>query len=367
MHSYFQSLLFRLDPERAHNLAVTAARVAQRTVPFVLESKYTYAHPALHTEIFGKHFTNPLGLAAGFDKNAVLIPFWKNLGFGFVEVGSVSARKSKGNRRPRAFRLPDDKALINRMGLNNQGAHRIAARVRQYAGTRAFPIGINIAKTHDPSIEGEAAIADFCLSFRTMAPHADYIVVNISCPNTAEGKTFEDPNALDDLLRAIARERKELARNIPLMVKLSPPLTDNFVLDSLIDEQIMVALAHGTNGFIATNTAPDRQHVRSSKGVIDRIGTGGLSGPPIESRSTRLVRYLFQKTDGNVPIIGVGGVRSAETAYAKIKAGASLIQLYTGMVYEGPGVIRSIKEGLVDLLREDGLSTIREAVGKDTM
>jgi len=224
MYSYFQSLLFRLDPERAHHVAVTAARVAQRVVPFVIESKYTYAHPALHTELFGKHFTNPIGLAAGFDKNAVLIPFWKNLGFGFVEVGSVSARKSKGNRRPRAFRLPDDRALVNRMGLNNQGAHRIATRVQQYAGTRAFPIGINIAKTHDPSIEGEAAVADFCLSFRAMAPHADYVVVNISCPNTAEGKTFEDPNALDDLLRAIARERNELERNIPLMVKLSPPV-----------------------------------------------------------------------------------------------------------------------------------------------
>jgi dihydroorotate dehydrogenase len=365
MYSHFQSLLFRLDPERAHNIALTAGRVAQDVFPFLLESRFTFAHPALHTSLFGKHFTNPVGLAAGIDKNAVLIPLWRKLGFGFVEVGSVSARKCRGNERPRAFRLPDDRAIINRMGLNNQGASRISRRISRYAGTRAFPIGVNLAKTHDPSIEGDAAIADFCLSFRTMAPLADYIVLNISCPNTAEGKTFEDPNVLDDLLRAIARERRELSRYLPLMVKLAPPLTDNFVLDSLIDEQVMVSLAHGVNGFIATNTASDRQHVRSSESLVEKIGPGGLSGPPIESRSTQLVRYLYRKTGGRLPVIGVGGINSAETAYAKIRAGASLVQLFTGLVYEGPGLIRSIKEGLVRLLHEDGFSTVKEAVGQD--
>lgn len=366
MHPLVQNILFALGPETAHGVASNAARVAQTVMPRVIDSAYQYAHPRLHTSIFGKQFTNPIGLAAGYDKNAQLITFWRKLGFGFVEVGSVSARRSKGNKRPRAFRLPEDEALINRLGLNNQGVVKIAKRVERHAGTKAFPVGVNLAKTNDPSIEGEAAIEDFCISFRAIAPFADYIALNISCPNTSEGKTFEDPNALDDLLKAIAAERDELPRRLPILVKLSPPLSDAFVLDSLIDELVMVSLAHGMNGFIASNTAADRQNLRTKKDVIEAIGKGGLSGPPIEARSTQLVRYLFQKTKGQLPIIGVGGVHSAETAYAKIRAGASLVQLYTGLVYHGPGVVRDIKQNLVDLLIEDGFSAISKAVGLDT-
>ncbi|MCH8276566.1 MAG: quinone-dependent dihydroorotate dehydrogenase [Bacteroidetes bacterium] len=365
MYPVLRKILFSLDPERAHRLASGAARLAQTVAPFAVDSAFSFAHPSLHTEIFGQHFTNPIGLAAGFDKNAVLLPFWKNLGFGFVEVGSVTASRSRGNKRPRAFRLPDDEALINRMGLNNQGAERILRRVRRYSSVPAFPVGVNLAKTHDAGIEGEAAVEDFCKSFRLLAPFADYITLNISCPNTAKGRTFEDPNALDDLLTAIDREKQELHRRIPVLVKFSPPITDKFVLDSLIDELIMVSLAHGASGFVATNTASDRQHLTSDEMLVESIGAGGLSGPPIESRSTRLVRYLYRKTEGKLPIIGVGGVCSAETAYAKIKAGASLVQLYTGLVYHGPGLVRQIKKGLVDLLAEDGHSAIGKAVGED--
>ncbi len=366
MHPLLRTLLFSLNPETAHNLATGAARVAQAVTPRVIDSAYSYAHPRLHTSLFGKQFTNPIGLAAGFDKNAQLITFWRKLGFGFVEVGSVSARRSRGNRKPRAFRLPDDEALINRMGLNNHGAARVAGRVERHAGTKAFPVGVNIAKTNDPSLSNEAAIEDFCVSFRMLAPFADYIALNISCPNTDDGKTFEDPNSLDDLLRAIAIERDELSRKLPILVKLSPPVTDVFVLDSLIDELVMVSLAHGVNGFIASNTASDREHLVSNSKLVRSIGSGGLSGYPIQSRSTQLVRYLYRKTKGKLPIIGVGGIASAEAAYSKIRAGASLVQLYTGLVYQGPGVVRDIKQNLVRLLIEDGFSAISKAVGLDT-
>jgi len=363
MYSSLRSLLFMLGAESAHGVAVTAARLAQRTTPFLLKSMFEYAHPSLHQEILGQTFTNPVGLAAGFDKNAQLVPFFRNAGCGFVEVGSVSAKRSKGNKRPRAFRLPEDEALINRMGLNNHGAAAIAPRLKRYSGQVAFPVGVNIAKTHDPTISGEAAIKDYCESFRLLAPWADYVALNISCPNTTEGKTFEDPNSLDDLLHAVMKVRAEMPRKMPVLVKLSPPTEKRFVLDSFYDELILVSMAHGISGFIATNTAPDREGLVTSAAQLEKIGGGGLSGQPIRERADGLVRYLFRKTEGKIPIIGVGGIASAEHAYSRIKAGASLIQVYTGLVYQGPGLIRSIKQGLVRLMEEDGHSSIKQIVG----
>ncbi|MDA0684072.1 MAG: quinone-dependent dihydroorotate dehydrogenase [Bacteroidetes bacterium] len=363
MYSSLRSALFTLGPETAHNVASLAARFSQKCTPFLLDSMYQYAHPSLHQEILGKTFANPVGLAAGFDKNARMIPFFQKAGCGFVEVGSVSARKSKGNPRPRAFRLPDDQALINRMGLNNVGARAVRPRLQRYSGQIAFPVGVNLAKTHDPKIEGEAAIEDFCISFRELAPHADYVALNISCPNTAEGKTFEDPNSLDDLLTAVMKERNEMQRRVPILVKFSPPHTDKFVLDSLFDELLLVSLGHGVNGFIATNTASDREGLLTPEDRIEQIGRGGLSGQPIRARANGLVKYLYRKTKGRVPIIGVGGISSAEQAYERIKSGASLIQVYTGLVYQGPGLIRSIKEGLIRLMEEEGHSSISKVVG----
>ena len=365
MYFKVRPLLFLLSAEGAHGVAVAAARVAQRATPFLLDSMFEFAHPSLHQEILGKTFSNPVGLAAGFDKNARLIPFFKKAGCGFVEVGSISARKSKGNKRPRAFRLPEDEALINRMGLNNAGAKAIQPRLKRSAGQNAFPIGINIVKSHDPAITGQEAIDDFCESFRIVAPWADYIALNISCPNTSEGKTFEDPNSLDDLLRAIMRERSQMTRKVPILIKMSPPSQSKFVLDSFYDEMILVSLAHGISGFIASNTASDRDGLITSPERIAAIGKGGLSGRPICSRANGLVSYLYRKTEGNVPIIGVGGISSAEDAYERIKAGASLIQLYTGLVYQGPGLIRSVKKGLVRLMEEDGHSSIKKVVGID--
>ncbi|MFQ5571790.1 MAG: quinone-dependent dihydroorotate dehydrogenase [Rhodothermales bacterium] len=365
MYELFRPLLFRLEAERAHRLSMGAARLAQRVNPPFLSSMFDFGHGALGQTLWGRNFPNPVGLAAGFDKNARLVRFWEKIGFGFVEVGSVTACAAKGNKRPRAFRLPADRAIINRMGLNNQGAEKIARRIHGLGGKRTMPLGINLAKTHDPTLVGDAAIEDFRRSFQLLAPLADYIALNISCPNTAEGKTFEEPEALDALLAVIFAERKELRLGVPVLVKLAPPLTPKVIFDSLVEELIDVAMAHGVHGFIATNTASDRQGLTTPEDVLQRIGRGGLSGVPLAQRSTQLVRYLYRRIRGAVPIIGVGGIDSAEAAYTKLRAGASLVQLYTGLVYEGPSLVRHIKEGLVRLFEEDGVASIREVVGLD--
>lgn len=363
MYRLFRPLLFRLEAERAHRLTLSAARVVQPLAPWLVAPFFQYEHPALAVQCWGLTFPNPIGLAAGLDKNARLGRFWEAMGFGFVEVGSVSAYPCKGNPRPRLFRLPEDRALINRMGLNNDGAARVARRLRRIRPRR--PLGINLAKTHDPKILGEAALVDFCESFRLLAPLADYITLNISCPNTAEGKTFEDPDALDALLNAIFSVRQELNLSVPVLLKLSPPPSMRIVFDSQLEEIIHVARTHGITGFVATNTASDREGLRTDPTVLARMGPGGLSGRPLAFRARCLLFYLYRLTEGKLPLINVGGIDSAEEAYARIRAGASLVQLYTGLVYEGPGLVRRMKRGLVRLLEQDGFDSIQAAIGID--
>lgn len=361
----FRDWLFRLDAERAHHLASWAARVGQRVAGPYLRRTFGYEHMSLEQWIWRIRFVSPIGLAAGFDKNAHLLRFAEEIGFGFTEVGSVSALPAKGNPRPRAFRLPKDEALINRMGLNNDGARRVAARIRRQRDGAHIPIGINIAKTHSDRIMGEAAVSDFVATFRRMAPLADYITLNISCPNTTEGKTFEDPTSFEALIKAVMEARHELGSQVPVLVKLSPPPTARVVFDSAVEEIVALALEHGVEGFVATNTASDREGLTTDEELLRKIGRGGLSGPPIEERANQLVRYLYARTDGAVPIIGVGGVRSGESAYRKFRAGASLVQVYTALVYEGPGLVKRIKEELVECLQRDGHRNIREVIGLD--
>jgi dihydroorotate dehydrogenase len=365
MYRLLRPLLFSMDAERAHNASMRTAQLVQKINPSMIEPLYEFERGHLRQKLWGIEFPNPIGLAAGFDKNAQLIPFWEKVGFGFVEVGSVSAQPSEGNPRPRAFRVPEDKALINRMGLNNEGAQAVAQRLRETENERWRPLGINIVKTHDPSITGEEALEDFRTSFALLAPEANYIALNVSCPNTREGKTFEEPNALDDLLDLIFAERERLSLSVPVLIKLSPPHSREVVFDSRLDELIAVSDEHGVHGFIASNTASDRNGLTASADTLADIGDGGLSGRPIAARSTLLVRYLYQATNGRLPIIGVGGVDSAEAAYEKIRAGASLVQLYTGLVYNGPSLIKSIKEELVQLIARDNLLPIEQAVGVD--
>ena len=365
MYRLFRPLLFKLGEERAHRVGMGAARLVQAVKPDAIEPLFAFDHEALRQTCWGLEFPNPVGLAAGFDKNARLTRFWQAVGFGFAEVGSVSARPAEGNPRPRAFRLPDDHAIINRMGLNNEGAEKIAERLHQRPQGDLAPLGINLAKTHDPGIMGTAAVDDFCQSFHALAPLADYVALNISCPNTTEGKTFEDPEALEALLSAIFTERKAMDLDVPVLLKLSPPVSEHVVFDSAMEETLSLAEQYGIQGFIATNTTSDRTGLRTPAEELDQIGRGGLSGKPLEERATRLIRQIYQRTKGKYPIIGVGGVDSAPSAYAKIRAGASLVQLYTALVYEGPGVVKRIKQNLVRLLKKDGFSSLEEAVGVD--
>jgi len=365
MYQLLRPLLFRMSPEQAHTASLWAARMAQRTVLPLVASQYRFEDERLKQRLWGNTFPSPVGLAAGADKNAQAVPFWEAVGFGFVEVGSVSARPAAGNPTPRAFRLPEDQALINRLGLNNEGAEAVAERLEQGRSDRSRPLGVNLAKTHDPDIMGEAALEDFRTSFRHLVGPADYVTLNVSCPNTPDGGTFEDPAALDTLLDAIAAEQKAPGLAVPVLIKLSPPLSDRVLFDTRLEEILAVATAHDVDGFIATNTAPDRQGVQTSEERLEEIGAGGLSGPPLEDRATRLVQYLYRATDGEIPIVGVGGVHDAASAYAKIRAGASLVQLYTALVYEGPGLVQEIKEGLVARLRDEGYASITNVVGVD--
>lgn len=347
--------LFLLDPERAHDLALAMASALER-FPFLLrmiESRCRVDDQALHQHLFGMTFQNPLSIAAGLDKNGQHLPFWKAIGCGFAEIGSVTWKPSKGNPKPRMFRLPRDRAIINRMGLNNHGVQEIVSRWKPMEG---FPVGINIAKTHDPAIVGEAAVSDIVSSVRVAAPHASYLVLNVSCPNTREGKTFEDPESLDSLLMSV-RAVPDLP---PLLVKLSPDLDEGMVIDI-----VSVLERYRIDGVVVANTSRDRRALSTRAGLVSKIGAGGLSGAPIRDRSTMMIRQLYGMTQGRMPIIGVGGIMSAEDAYVKMRAGASLIQLYTGLVYEGPGLISQINHGLIRLLARDHFSHLGECVGSD--
>lgn len=354
MYRRIRPLLFSLPPESAHNLGLTTARFS-RPLQGLIRGALSYENAVLSQYIWGLQFRNPIGLAAGLDKNGVAVPFWGALGFGLIEVGSVTAKASAGNPRPRLFRLTEDRALINRMGLNNHGVERIVERLAK-APKGLSPVGVNIAKTHDPSVLGKDAIDDYAESLQAVIAVANYVTINVSCPNTSDGRTFEEPRALDDLLARLVKIRNETRRHLPMLVKLSPPVSGKMIFDSMIDEVVGVCMHHGVDGFVASNTMPVR---------LQEMGAGGLSGAPLDDLSTHLVRYLFRRSEGLVPIVGVGGVFNAETAFRKILAGASLLQLYTSLIYEGPGLVRRIKEGLSALLAQNGFQTIRKAIGAE--
>ena len=364
LYTFVRPLLFQLDPEQAHDITFQLARWIPAPMLAIVKASLAFEDDRLKQTVWGQTFPNPVGIAAGLDKNGVLLPLWEAIGAGFIEIGSITARPSRGNPSPRLFRLPEARALINRMGLNNEGAERIARRLRFIEKRPSIPLGINIAKTHDPNILGSSAIEDFRYSFCQMAPLADYIAVNISCPNTAEGKTFEEPEALQTLLDILFEERENLKSEVPVLLKWSPPPSTE--IPPQFDELLRVARTFPVSGFIATNTASDRQGLEIPREKLQRIGPGGLSGRPLRSRAVALTRYLYEQTQGTLPIIGVGGIDSADAAYERIRAGASLVQVFTGLIYEGPGLIHDIKKGLIQRLTADGYAHIQEAIGADT-
>jgi dihydroorotate dehydrogenase len=359
--SIARPLLFRLEPETAHELALHALTVTLGTEAARHAAARRFARaPFGPLERFGLKFANPVGLAAGFDKNGVACRQLAALGFGFVEVGTVTYQAQPGNPRPRLFRLPRDRALINRQGFNNDGAAALAQRLERQ-GKPDCVLGINIGKSRVVAIED--AIPDYLASFELVYPHADYITVNVSSPNTPNLRELQRADALAALLNALQTRNHELAaramrRPVPLLVKVAPDLAIN-ELELIVDVVRRVELA----GIIATNTTTSRAGLRISARAVAACGDGGLSGAPLSARATEVVATLYRLARGALTIIGVGGIFNAADAWAKICAGASLVQLYTGFVYEGVRVARDINEGLARLVQQHGLRTLDEAVG----
>lgn len=344
-------LLFRMEAEKAHETVYRFAETSSgnELLKFLARLIYGYSSPRLGQNLWGLHFPNPVGLAAGFDKNGSIPEIMEALGFGYVEVGSVTAQPSTGNPRPRLFRLPEDRALINRMGLNNDGASTVAKRLGHMK--TATPLGINIAKTHDSEITGDRAVADYLQSYREVRETADYITLNISCPNTSDGKTFEEPAALDELLSAL--KIKADARTVPTLVKFSSDL-EREELARLVE----ICEKHRINGYVASNTSSRREGLETDSAVLERIGNGGVSGKPLLARSIRNVRWIREITNAQKPIIGVGGVDSFEAALAMLRSGADLVQVYTGLIYEGPALLKTINRELARYLENRKLDTI---------
>lgn len=341
IYQLVRRLLFKLPPEVAHRWALaglSAARAVPGGAGLIARVTRPVARPVT---VLGLRFENPIGLAAGFDKDARHVRAMAGLGFGFVEVGSVTARAVAGNARPRLFRLPADGALINRMGLNNGGAAAAAERLGRLGrrGERAVPVFVNVAKTPDPALEGEAAIADYVAAVVAVRGVADAVVLNISCPNSGDGRTFEHPSLLGPLLDAVVGVLG--VDGPPLLVKVSPDLDDE-----QLAAVARLAVERGAVGLTATNTTVDRRGLATSPERLAVIGAGGLSGAPLHGRAVACVRRLRAVVGPGVVIVGVGGVAGPAEARAFFAAGADLVQLYTGFVYGGPAIVRRICAGL---------------------
>ena len=332
--------LFNLDAERAHHLVFDNLRRAARLpgAKALLRGLYDYQHPSLAREVFGLKFPNPVGLAAGFDKNAVLTDEMATLGFGFVEIGTVTPRPQPGNPQPRLFRLPQDEALVNRMGFNNEGAAVVAARLARRQN-RQLIIGGNIGKNKDTP--NEQAAADYVACFEALAEVVDYFVVNVSSPNTPNLRQLQEKKPLIDLLQQVQACNQRRATPRPLLLKIAPDLTD-----SQLDDILEIAKETQLSGLVATNTTISRDNLSTDAAQVAALGAGGLSGRPLRARATEVIRYLHQRSHGALPIIGSGGIHSAADALEKLAAGAALVQLYTGFIYEGPGLVSQINKAL---------------------
>ncbi len=342
--------MFRLDAERAHEFGIWALSKGLAS-PFYVDDS-SFGNDPL--ERFGLEFANPIGLAAGFDKNGVAVEQLASLGFGFVEVGTVTFRPQTGNPKPRLFRLSEDAALVNRLGFNNDGAEAVSRRLR--ATPRRCVVGVNIGRNKD--VPNEEAVENYLASFALVHPVADYIAVNVSSPNTPGLRRLQEARALSELIEALAARNQELGRK-PLLLKISPDLDESSICD-VTD----ICLENAVDGIIATNTTVIRAGLTTNS--AEGPEAGGLSGRPLAARSNAVISIIYRHSQGAMPVIGVGGVFTADEAFAKIAAGASLIQAYTGFVYQGPDFARSVVEGLVKRLRDSGFSTLDEAIGSGT-
>ncbi|MEW5846595.1 MAG: quinone-dependent dihydroorotate dehydrogenase [Bacteroidota bacterium] len=336
-------IFFLLDPEFAHKTVVATLKFVF-TIPGIhlLCSKFfQVSHPSLQREVFGLKFTNPVGLAAGFDKNADYYNELAAFGFSFIEVGTATPKPQPGNSKPRLFRLIPDNALINRMGFNNKGVDYVKLQLSKRHRKKNLIIGGNIGKnTLTPN---ENAIDDYLIAFKGLYPYVDYIVVNVSCPNVKNLRELQDNESLDSLLKAISNERKSYIPYKPILLKVSPDLTNEQLI-----ETIKIAERQGVDGYIATNTTTSRCNLSISEEKINAIGKGGLSGKPLSKRSTEVIKLIYTFTKGSKPIIGVGGIHTPADAIEKLEAGATLIQVYTGFIYEGPAIVKRINKALIN-------------------
>ncbi len=339
--SLIRPILFLFPPETIHHLVGFLFRVgfAIPGIKWLVKKAYTVNHPSLEREVFGIRFPNPVGIAAGFDKEAALYNHLSAFGFGHIEIGTVTPKGQKGNPRPRLFRLPQDKALINRMGFNNEGMEVFAENLRK--NKPGVIVGGNIGKnTQTPN---EQATEDYCRCFKTLFDLVDYFVVNVSCPNITGLSKLQDTEELTGLLQAIQKINLSKSSPKPVLLKVAPDLTEN-----QLDEVIEMVRETKINGLIATNTSTQRENLGTPAQKVEKIGKGGLSGQPIKDRSTATIAYLHKKSGGSIPIIGVGGILSSRDAIEKIKAGATLVQVYTGFVYSGPSIAKKINKALIN-------------------
>ncbi|HXC34853.1 MAG TPA: quinone-dependent dihydroorotate dehydrogenase [Candidatus Acidoferrales bacterium] len=353
-------ILFKQDAERAHEFALkTLSRVSQNSAACAATGALLSA-PPIPTEVFGLKFPNPIGLAAGMDKFAAALPVWERMGFGFCELGGVTRHAQPGNPSPRMFRAPAAGAIINRMGFNNPGAEAFGQTLAGWKNSKRWPkhpVGINLGKSKITPLD--KAAEDYASSFRLLRDYADFFVINVSSPNTPGLRQLQDKSALDEILAAVCELQKPGNRPA-VLVKVAPDLTFE-ALDEILD----LASARNLSGIVATNTTLARPESNDPglRGVYSE--SGGLSGRPLRDHSTEMIRHIFKTTGGRLPIIGVGGIFSANDSWQKISAGASLLQIYTGLVYEGPGLAKQIVAGLLQRMESEGVRELKEIVGRE--
>jgi dihydroorotate dehydrogenase len=361
LYRLVRPIFFLFDAETIHHRVMKFARLALLIglTRALMRAVFRFRAPQLKQDVFGLTFENPVGLAAGFDKNAEYLKVLETFGFGAVEIGTVTGQGQVGNERPRLFRLADDQGLLNRMGFNNHGSEVIAGRLSRLKRFEGL-LGVNIGKTKLVSLD--EAVEDYVLSFQRLYGSADYFVVNVSSPNTPGLRELQNKDRLTELIGTLqklnmdmARERREAPR--PMLVKIAPDLSDDQLTD-VVD----VVRETRISGIVATNTTIAREGLETSN--VEGLGAGGVSGKPVQSRSLEIIRYLH-KLAPDIPIIGVGGIFNADDALAAMRAGATLVQVWTGFVYEGPSIVKNINRGLAQACRQNGWDSISEAVGSD--
>jgi dihydroorotate dehydrogenase len=332
--------LTKYDPEKIHYVVMAVLKFLYKIplVPSILKGIYTIEDPKLERDVFGINFKNPVGLGAGFDKNAVWIDELSCLGFGFIEIGTITPKAQMGNPKPRLFRIKEDEALINRMGFNNNGSIIAIDNLRNRKSN--VIVGGNIGK--NKITENDDAVYDYLKAFKDLYPYVDYFVVNVSSPNTPGLRELQEKEPLTHLLKTLKRENGRQSKQKPILLKIAPDLTNN-----QLDDIIKIVKETDIAGIIATNTTIDRGNLTVDASVIEEIGAGGVSGKPLRDRSTEVIRYLSEKSNRAFPIVGVGGIYTAQDAIEKLNAGASLVQIYSGFIYEGPSIVKNICKGIL--------------------